>query len=75
MKAMKAAMTGSLNTLILLAGDGDFHDMVQFLKEDMAKKVWIFGYKESISPNLYSAASPGCVVFLQDIWEGISIPL
>jgi uncharacterized LabA/DUF88 family protein len=45
MKAMKIAFSNQLETLVLIAGDGDFKDMVEFLTETLYKKVWIFGYK------------------------------
>jgi uncharacterized LabA/DUF88 family protein len=44
MKAMKTAYAGQLDTLVLLAGDGDFKDLIEFLTEHLYKKVWIFGY-------------------------------
>jgi len=50
--------------LVLIAGDGDFKDMVEFLTETLYKKVWIFGYKSSLSASLHEKASPGCVHFL-----------
>ncbi len=59
---------------MLIAGDGDFKDMVEFFTETLYKKVWVFGYKSSLSASLHEKASPGCVHFLDDIWEQISIP-
>lgn len=61
--------------MVLIAGDGDFKDMVEFFTETLYKKVWIFGYKSSLSASLHEKASPGCVFFLDDIWEAISIPV
>lgn len=74
MKAVKLAFSNQLNTLILIAGDGDFKDMVEFIRESLFKNVWIFGYKENLSPALYEKASPDCVVYLDEIWDKISIP-
>jgi len=48
--------------------------MVEFFTETLYKKVWIFGYKASLSASLHEKASPGCVYFLDDIWEKISMP-
>jgi hypothetical protein len=58
----------------LIAGDGDFKDMVEFFTETLYKKVWVFGYKSSLSASLHEKASPGCVFFIDDIWESISVP-
>lgn len=58
----------------MIAGDGDFKDMVEFFTETLYKKVWIFGYKASLSASLYEKASPGCVHYLDDIWEALSVP-
>lgn len=71
---MRIAFSNQLETLVLLAGDGDFKDMVEFLTETLYKKVWILGYRASLSPSLHEKASPGCVLLLDDIWEAISMP-
>lgn len=75
MKAMKIAFSNQLEQLVLIAGDGDFKDMVEFFTETLYKKVWVFGYKSSLSSSLHEKASPGCVFFLDDIWDTISIPI
>lgn len=72
MKAMKIAFSNQLGSLVLIAGDGDFKDMVEFFTETLYRKVWIFGYKSSLSASLHEKASPGCVYFLDDIWDTIS---
>lgn len=72
---MKIAFSNQLEQLVLIAGDGDFKDMVEFFTETLYKKVWIFGYKSSLSASLHEKASPGCVHFLDDIWDSISIPV
>jgi len=74
MKAMKIAFSNQLETLVLIAGDGDFKDMVEFFTENLYKKVWIFGYRSSLSASLHEKASPGCVHFIDDIWDAISVP-
>lgn len=73
MKAMKIAFSNQLEQLVLIAGDGDFKDMVEFFTETLYKKVWVFGYKSSLSASLHEKASPGCVHFIDDIWENISV--
>jgi uncharacterized LabA/DUF88 family protein len=45
MKAMKLAFHGKVDSLVMLAGDGDFKDMVSFFSETLNKNVWIIGYK------------------------------
>ncbi len=49
--------------------------MVEFFTETLYKKVWVFGYKSSLSASLHEKASPGCVHFIDDIWDSISIPV
>jgi hypothetical protein len=75
MKAMKVAFAGQLDTLVLLAGDGDFKDLIEFLTETLYKKVWIFGYQANTSLSLSEKASPNCVVYLDKIWNEISEPI
>lgn len=60
---------------MLLAGDGDFKDMVEFLTETLYKRVWILGYRTSLSASLFEKATPGCVLFIDDIWQQLSVPL
>ena len=71
---MKVAFTNQLESLFLLAGDGDFKDMVEFLTGTLFKKVWIIGYKSSMSPSLLEKATPGCILFLDDVWDYLSVP-
>ena len=49
--------------------------MVEFFTETLYKKVWVFGYKTSLSASLHEKASPGGVHFLDEIWEQISLPI
>ena len=75
MKAMKIAFSNQLEQLVLIAGDGDFKDMVEFFTETLYKKVWVFGYKYSLSASLHEKTSPGGIHFLDEIWEAISVPI
>jgi len=59
---------------MLVAGDGDFKDMVEFLTETLFKTVFIVGYKHSLSPSLIEKGTPGGLFYLDDIWEKISVP-
>lgn len=72
MKAMKIAYSNQLQVLVLLAGDGDFKDMVEFLTETLYKKVWVLAYKSSLSASLQEKCSVDSVLYLDDIWEHIS---
>jgi uncharacterized LabA/DUF88 family protein len=69
MKAMKLAFSNQLDNLCLIAGDGDFKDMVEFFTETLFRPVWIMGYKSSFSASLHEKASPGCILYFDDIWE------
>jgi hypothetical protein len=75
MKAMKSVYAGQLDTLVLLAGDGDFKDLLEFLTETLFKKVYVFGYSANTSLSLSEKASPNCVIYLDTIWEQISEPV
>lgn len=52
MKVMTLAYQNKLNSLVLVAGDGDFRDMVDFVVNTMQKPVYIAGYKASMSASL-----------------------
>lgn len=45
MTAMKFACKRELGSLTLLAGDGDFRDLIEFVSRDMDKAVFMFMYK------------------------------
>jgi uncharacterized LabA/DUF88 family protein len=68
MKVMSIAFHNQLNTLVLLAGDGDFKDMVEFVTQVLYKKVYIIAYRNSISVSLIEKATPGCIIYLDEIW-------
>ena len=42
-----------LDTIVLIAGDGDFHDMVEFMMKTLNKKVVLFGWKASMNKDLF----------------------
>ena len=58
--------------MVLVAGDGDFRDLVGFVTQQLYKKVWIVGYKGSMNSALIEKATPGCVIYIDDIWDLIS---
>ena len=70
MKAMEHAYNNELTELTLLAGDGDFRDLVVFLKERAGKKVHVFSYQDSHNSTLHASSTQG--FFLDGLWEHIS---
>jgi hypothetical protein len=38
--------------LVLLAGDGDFFDMIDFIKEDYGIKIFVACWKQSINEKM-----------------------
>ena len=75
MKAMELAYKQELDSLTLLAGDGDFRDCVEFITKTVKKKVSIFAYEASFNETLTQVATEGCVFKLDEIWEHISEPI
>lgn len=43
--------------IIISAGDGDFEDFIRYIVEDKDKKLYIVGFKGSISPNIQQYSS------------------
>lgn len=68
MKAMELAYKNELDSLTLIAGDGDFRDCIEFLTKTAGKKVSLFGYKNSFNDSLKNVATKDCVYFLDDVW-------
>ena len=73
MKAMQHAYQDQLASLSLLAGDGDFRDLCQFLTQTAQKDVQIFSYTDSHNATLHQSSTRGH--FLDSIWEHISQPM
>ena len=63
-----------MDALVLVAGDGDFKDMLDFVSEQLQKKIIIFGLNSCTSKILKERASEGCFIALDEIWEHISEP-
>ena len=61
----------SLTGLVLLAGDGDFIDMVRTVQNDFKKTVYICGWSASMSPKMLEECKPN-VIFLDEIWEDLT---
>jgi len=71
-KMLSLTCEGQLDTLILLAGDGDFVEAIKYLRDVQHKHVYIVGYQNSVSQNLKECANRGCVIYLDHIWDEIS---
>ena len=52
MTAMKLAYKGELGSMTLVAGDGDFRDLLEFVCDDMQKDVFMFAWKQSLPKAL-----------------------
>ena len=73
MKAMEHVYKNELSSLTLLAGDGDFRDLCEFMTQTANKNVHIMSYKDSHNTLLFQNSTSGH--FLDDIWEHISVPI
>jgi len=62
----------NLKTLVLLTGDGDFHDMVEFMKDTHNVKVIVACWSASINNALREMVNE--VVYLDNIWQEFSYP-
>ena len=60
----------NLKTLVLLTGDGDFHDMVEFMKDTHNVKVIVACWSASINNALRDMVNE--VVYLDNIWQEFS---
>jgi len=63
-----------MDALVLVAGDGDFIDMLDFVADELKKKIIIFGWSSCTSHKLKERASEGCFILLDEIWDHISSP-
>lgn len=66
---VKLAAQGRYERLILLAGDGDFEDAIDYVKSELHREIWIAGFSDSVSSDLQSYSDR--VIWLSDIWHDI----
>ena len=59
-----------MKNLILVAGDGDFTDMVKFMKETFNVRVFMFAWSASVNYQISTIASD--IIYLDEIFESVS---
>jgi hypothetical protein len=61
-----------IDRFIVLAGDRDFEDAFQFVREVLYKQIWVVGFKgdDSVSPRLQQYADR--VLWLEDLWGEVA---
>jgi len=74
MKPWMAADKNKLDTLVILAGDCDFSDMINYLRKERNKMVYVIGYRENTSYRMSETAGPKFRIYLDEIWNQISEP-
>ena len=60
-----------MDALVLVAGDGDFKDMITFVHNTMKKPVFIIGYKASMSAALVKIVTESIIIYLDEIWDSV----
>jgi hypothetical protein len=69
---VKLGFRDKYRRVILLAGDGDFEDSVEYVKSELDREVWIAGYQGSVSTDLQSYANQ--MIWIGDFWKDIEKP-
>ena len=64
---VKLASQNKYDRLLLLAGDGDFEDAIDYVKSELHKEIWIAGYQGSVSADLQSYSDH--MIWLSDFWK------
>jgi len=62
----------TMKTFILLAGDGDFTDMLKFVKTDLGLRVILVAWSQSVNGNIPDYVSE--TYYLDNIFDQISEP-
>lgn len=65
-KILTMACENQFDVLVLLAGDGDFTDAVKYVKENRHKRVYVIGFRGTISNRLAPYAERNGVLCLND---------
>lgn len=66
---IKLASQNRYDRLMLLAGDGDFEDAIDYVKSELHKEVWIAGFPDSVSADLQSYSDN--VLWISDFWPEV----
>ncbi|DBA02952.1 TPA: hypothetical protein N0F65_005979 [Lagenidium giganteum] len=69
-KILSLAYENICDRFILLAGDGDFYDSLNLIKNVLRKDLWVIGYRDSVSADLQQLASS--VIWLDDVWTDVN---
>lgn len=67
---IKLAIQQKYERLILSAGDGDFEDAIQYVKDEHKKEIWIAGFDGSVSVDLQSYADQ--TIWLGEFWNVVA---
>ncbi len=60
----------NLDTVVLLAGDGDYNDMVRFITQKLKIKVFLAGWFDSMNKELKGQVEE--IIYLDGIWSDIT---
>eukprot|EP00743_Colponemidia_sp_Colp-15_P008278 GILK01008985.1.p1 GENE.GILK01008985.1~~GILK01008985.1.p1 ORF type:complete len:461 (-),score=64.85 GILK01008985.1:205-1548(-) len=66
-KMLTLVCDDEVDSVMLLAGDGDFLDALKYITEVKRKQVWVCGCRGSVSKFLQSYATRGCLFWLEDL--------
>jgi uncharacterized LabA/DUF88 family protein len=69
---IKLAVQKKYDRLLLSAGDGDFEDAIQYVKDEFQKQIWLAGFKDSVSADLQSYSDN--TIWIDDIWTSVEKP-
>jgi uncharacterized LabA/DUF88 family protein len=67
---IKLAVQKKYDRILLSAGDGDFEDAVQYVKDEFQKEIWLAGFQDSVSADLQSYADN--TIWIDDIWASVA---
>ena len=66
---IKLAVQKKYDRVILSAGDGDFEDAVEYVKDEFRKEFWLAGFNGSVSADLQSYADN--TIWIDSFWGAI----
>lgn len=67
---IKLAAQSKYERVILSAGDGDYEDAVEYIKDELRKEFYLAGFKGSVSADLQSYANK--VIWVDDFWDRVT---
>ncbi|KAF4043862.1 NYN domain-containing protein [Phytophthora infestans] len=65
-KLLTLTLTRNIERVILVSGDGDFYTSLRYVRNELAREVWVVGFLDTVSGDLQQLASQ--IMWIDEMW-------